>query len=617
VTLLLRVARSAAALLCVIATAGLGSAAVPAPAQAQTGTTLINETFTHAEAPDFTGYNEACLTGAPGITGEEEHQAHILGGCEDTEYGPVPPLNAAGHGYLRLTDAGLDRTAAALYNHPLPASAGLDVTFDVWQYGSTVPQYPPADGVSFFLTDGEANLTAPGQFGGSLGYAQKKPGGGPPVDIQPGVEDGYLGVGLDVLGNYFGDREQRGNGCEAPYHSPARAPDSNVDANERGPNMVTVRGPGNGTEGYCYITATSDDAHSTTPSEKPWLSNLPGELQGSLEAFEEQPVTPESAERELEPSRRRVNVRLTPAPNPRLVVTVDFNDGDGPQEVLDVAAPTPVPDTYKFGFAASTGAATDVHLIRNVTVASDEPLAEQPALGLVKHADTASFAQVGDPIHYTFTVTNDGNVEVTNVQVRDDLFPGGVACEIASIPVGEERECEATHYATEEDVRDGRVANTAHAHGDTPAGGTTDSLPDSQDVQLAEQPGIRVDKSAEPPSFNRAGQVIRYSYRVRNTGNVRLSRIRVRDSRLGDVPCPRDTLEPGDSMTCTASHRVTAADVERGYVSNTATVTGTTASGTEIREQSTKTLPFTGVRPAPARPARVPPITRVPVRVTG
>ena len=221
------------------------------------GTPLFHETFTGATAPEFIAYNEACLTGAPEAAPPAGD--HAPGGCEHSEQGPVPPLDAAPYGYLRLTDAGGNRTAAVLYNHALPATEGLDVTFDVWQYGGNPNAPATADGVSSSCTDVEANLTAPGAFGGSLGYAKKQPT--PHLTPTPpfidGVQDGYLGVGLDVLGNYFADTEQRGYSCgHSP--SPAGQPSSDATFADRGPNMVTVRGPGNGITGYCYITATTN-----------------------------------------------------------------------------------------------------------------------------------------------------------------------------------------------------------------------------------------------------------------------------------------------------------------------------------------------------------------------
>jgi hypothetical protein len=146
------------------------------------------------------------------------------------------------------------------------------VTFEQWQYGNN-PAFPPADGISFFLTDGAAELTRPGAFGGSLGYAQKLPDDDPANPFLPGVDNGYLGTGLDVLGNYFGDWEHRGYGRVplSPAGTIFRVP-------APGPNMVTVRGPGDGTVGYCWLTATTSN-FTTTP---PWPSTLPGQLQGTL-----------------------------------------------------------------------------------------------------------------------------------------------------------------------------------------------------------------------------------------------------------------------------------------------------------------------------------------------
>ena len=259
----------------------LGLPGAPAPAQVRqpaTSTALIDEPFTGAVAPEFTGVDEACLTGAP--AGAPPPGDHALGGCEASQTGPVPPLGAEPFGYLRLTDASHDKSAAVLYNHPLPANAGLDVTFDTWQYGSTTPANP-ADGISFFLVDGATTLTTPGAFGGSLGYAKKQPDANPGAPFIDGVADGYLGVGLDVLGNYFADNEQRGFSCE-DQRSPAGQPGQGPSYGERGPNMVTVRGPGNGIQGYCYITATTSYPHNVPQGGGPWPSNLPGNLQGSL-----------------------------------------------------------------------------------------------------------------------------------------------------------------------------------------------------------------------------------------------------------------------------------------------------------------------------------------------
>ncbi|QKW35568.1 hypothetical protein HUT06_17265 [Actinomadura sp. NAK00032] len=346
-----------------VALTGVAAAAVSAgPAQAapqRPRSVLVGESFTGAAADSrFIGYGAACLTGARRGGHVAEASNHPLGGCHPDPAGPVPPVDAAPHGYLQLTDAHVEETGAVLFDSPIPADDGVEVTFEQWQYGNTTRI--PADGISFFLTDGAKRLTTPGAFGGSLGYAQKLPDGSPGGQIVPGVEGGYLGIGLDVLGDYFGDGEARGNGCSR--RSPAG---TRFQAPPPGPNIVTARGPGNGTEGYCVLAATAGEKENAGP----WPSALPGRLHGTLSGMPAR-VTPTRAEALLEPVKRIVRVVVPPGPEPEVTVDIDFRDGEGFQRVLSFPAPEPVPSTVKFGFAASTGPLTDVHLIRRLTVRS-------------------------------------------------------------------------------------------------------------------------------------------------------------------------------------------------------------------------------------------------------
>ena len=73
-----------------------------------------------------------------------------------------------------------------------------------------------------------------------------------------------------------------------------------------------------------------------------------------------------------------------------------------------------------------------------------------------------------------------------------------------------------------------------------------------------------------------AGDTIAYTFVVTNTGALTMSNIAVTDPKLGPVTCPRPTLLPGDSETCTGAsvYTVTAADVSARSVVNTATASG-------------------------------------------
>jgi uncharacterized repeat protein (TIGR01451 family) len=575
----IRVPRFAAAALSVaIGTAvplGLDGAGT---AHAQTGSPLVTETFTHATAPDFTGVGSACLTGAPTAAAPGPGD-HPLGGCTEG-VGPVPPNDADPYGYLRLTDASTDQSGAVLYNHAIPATQGLDVTFEQWQYGSTTPN-TPADGISFFLVNGDVALTHPGAFGGSLGYAQKLPDDDPSAEFLPGVDGGYLGVGLDVLGNYFGDWEHRGNGCaeRSPAGTGFRIPGP-------GANMITVRGPGEGIEGYCFLTATTSNFTTTGP----WPSTLPGTLQGPLTELPAG-ATPQQAQAALEPSGRTVHVRITPAPNPVLTVEIDFHDGTGFHQVIDTPAPEPVPSTYKFGFAGSTGLFTDVHLIRNVVVATDRPL---PRLDLVKQVAQPLPGDLtpGTPVHYQYVVTNSGDAAIHDLAVDDDLVTGPITCMDTTLQPGESTTCTATHIVTDADVAAGHITDTASATG-TADGTEVISPPSTVTIPIEQPASLTVDKSVQTPGPYSVGQTVTFTYAVKNTGGVPLTDLAVNDDHVGHVSCASSTLNPGERTTCTGTYTITSQDGAAGSVTNTATATGVTPPGATITSPQTyQTLPI-------------------------
>ena len=76
---------------------------------------------------------------------------------------------------------------------------------------------------------------------------------------------------------------------------------------------------------------------------------------------------------------------------------------------------------------------------------------------------------VGEKITYKITVTNDGNITVTNVQVTDELTGnvGDLAWTVDSIAPGESKEFTAEYTVTEADAKAGKVHNVATAQGST------------------------------------------------------------------------------------------------------------------------------------------------------
>src|SRR5262249_35467400 len=83
-----------------------------------------------------------------------------------------------------------------------------------------------------------------------------------------------------------------------------------------------------------------------------------------------------------------------------------------------------------------------------------------------------------------------------------------------------------------------------------------------------------LDKSASPMSYDHLGQPITYTYTVTNTGNVTLpGPFTVKDDKLPVVCPPTTPLAPGDSLTCTASHAVTQADLDAGSITTAGSAT--------------------------------------------
>ncbi|MEU3572471.1 GEVED domain-containing protein [Kitasatospora sp. NPDC036755] len=219
----------------------------------------------------------------------------------------------------------------------------------------------------------------------------------------------------------------------------------------------------------------------------------------------------------------------------------------------------------------------------------------RPGLLLHKAAAEEGALKAGEVLHYSFDVTNTGNVTMTGVAIRETGFTGSgpaptVTCPDAakSLAPGAKVTCTATYTVTQADVDRGSVRNTAVASGSTPTGQETTSDPSTVTVPFAPAPGLRLDKTVDPATYRQAGQTLTYTFHVTNTGNVTMTGVTVTEGSfsgtgaLSGVTCPPDqaaALAPGARMDCTATYTVTQADVDAGKLDNSATATGTPPGG--------------------------------------
>ncbi len=210
----------------------------------------------------------------------------------------------------------------------------------------------------------------------------------------------------------------------------------------------------------------------------------------------------------------------------------------------------------------------------------DDATVKLSKLQIVKEASVDFFTAAGDQIGYTITATNVGEATLTDVDISDDLIDGLGSWEctpplvVDELAPSETIVCTATYTVTAADVAAGSVPNTACADSDE-----TPEVCDDVDVPLAE---LEIVKEADATSYSAAGDEITYTITATNTGEATLEDVDISDElidgldswvcQIGDteMTMPVASLVSGQSITCSATYTVTAADVDAGSVPNAA-----------------------------------------------
>ncbi|MEG4085116.1 DUF4347 domain-containing protein, partial [Microcoleus sp. POL10_C6] len=271
---------------------------------------FVNESFSGSSVSSLWIYGKTGSSANPGLTASGTSTSL-----------PNIGTDAPGSGVLRLTSNAPNQAGFVIYNQPISSTAGVKATFDLFAYNASIGS--GADGLSFFLIDGNASPTQAGASGSSLGYARNT------ANNQPGLVGGYVGIGFDAYGGFSSILEHSTGLPSTQY-----------------PDRVGIRGKAS--NDYQYITS----APVSGGIDKPLETNRNN-------------------------ARRRVQIQLTPSnaaqPN-RLSVAMDLNNNgnftDAGETIIapfDITASNgAVPTTFKFGFAASTGGQTNIHEIGNL-----------------------------------------------------------------------------------------------------------------------------------------------------------------------------------------------------------------------------------------------------------
>jgi len=216
-----------------------------------------------------------------------------------------------------------------------------------------------------------------------------------------------------------------------------------------------------------------------------------------------------------------------------------------------------------------------------------DPPADQPRIRIEKatnghDADAAPGPQLlpGSQVEWEYTVTNTGDVALSDVTVTDDR-EGAVTCPKAALEPGESMSCsahglaQACQYENLGRVTgrapDGQIVNAtdpSHYYGSGTGSVHLEKATNGHDADTAPGPQIA------------AGAAVTWTYTVTNTGEVELTGVAVSDDQEGTISCPKTRLAPGETMTCTAHGTAIA-----GEYSNLGTVTAHTACGDTVRDE--------------------------------
>ena len=211
--------------------------------------------------------------------------------------------------------------------------------------------------------------------------------------------------------------------------------------------------------------------------------------------------------------------------------------------------------------------------------------------------------KAGETIHYTLTVTNTGNQTLENVEITDTLNAAGTISNIQGADSKQDGKvtiftisslapkAEATityDYMVQEADKGNTISNAAVGTPANPEDPDGEKPGDNTDNPV-ENPKLEVKKdivsitAADGTQKDKAGKadlndIITYSVTVTNTGNVKLTNVKITDSLEGIQLAEGQSfdlgiLEAGKAKTVTYTYQVKESDLGKSIL-NTATATG-------------------------------------------
>lgn len=235
-----------------------------------------------------------------------------------------------------------------------------------------------------------------------------------------------------------------------------------------------------------------------------------------------------------------------------------------------------------------------------------------PSLTVDKTSDLVTLTSAGQPVTYSFVITNTGNVTITDVTVTEGSFTGSgtlptPACPSAAAELlpGASVTCTTTYLVTQADIDAGAaLINSAAASGSPPSGALMSSTEDIATIAVDAAAALALVKTVDQSQVTGPGATVTYTFQVTNTGDVTLTDVGITEltfTGTGTTPavtCPTTALAPDQTLNCTATYTTTGPDVAAGRVDNTASAFATAPDGATV--DSAASAAFFSISPPPS-----------------
>ncbi|HSL47143.1 MAG TPA: TadE/TadG family type IV pilus assembly protein, partial [Anaerolineales bacterium] len=202
-------------------------------------------------------------------------------------------------------------------------------------------------------------------------------------------------------------------------------------------------------------------------------------------------------------------------------------------------------------------------------------------------ADKSTYAFEGEVVNFTYTLTNNGDVEITGITFT--VTHGSWNCPGTSLAAGASMTCTGSYTTTAADLTAGSVVAQATATG-TDGTNTITSNTGSVTLTFVVIPELNLLKTAST-EYATTGGAVTYTFTLTNTGNVPLSPPFTVTDNLMTVSCPTSgDLAPSAATACTGTYTLTAGDIEEDELVNTARASAMYGTQTINSNQSSVTV---------------------------